>query len=60
MTRTWKLAALGLLSIPLLFAQSATIDDFFRDFTADWIRHDPNLATRARYFTGAEQDRLER
>jgi uncharacterized protein (DUF885 family) len=37
-----------------------TIDDFFRDFTAEWVRNDPDLATRARYFTGAEQDRLER
>jgi uncharacterized protein (DUF885 family) len=36
------------------------IEDFFRDFTADWIRHDPNLATSARYFSGDEQDRLER
>jgi uncharacterized protein (DUF885 family) len=36
------------------------IDDFFRDLTADWIRHDPSLATRANYFTGEEQDRLAR
>src|ERR1700733_8854135 len=36
------------------------IEDFCRDFTADWVRHDPNLATSARYFTGDEQDRLER
>lgn len=41
-------------------AQSPSIDDFFRDFTADWIRHDPNLATSTRYFTGDEQDRFER
>jgi uncharacterized protein (DUF885 family) len=39
---------------------TGTIDDFFRDFTADWIRHNPNLATSTRYFTGDEQDRLER
>ena len=36
------------------------IEDFFRDFTADWIRHDPNLATGTRYFSGDEQDALER
>jgi uncharacterized protein (DUF885 family) len=36
------------------------IDDIFRDFTAEWLRNDPDLATRARYFTGEEQDRLER
>ena len=38
----------------------SSIDDFFRDFTADWVRHDPNLATLTRYFTDDEQDRLER
>jgi uncharacterized protein (DUF885 family) len=37
-----------------------TVDDVFRDFTADWVRGDPNLATATRYFTGDEQDRLER
>ncbi len=31
-----------------------SIDDFFRDLTADWVRHDPSLATGARYFTGDE------
>src|SRR5580658_3358400 len=36
------------------------IDDFFRDLTEDWIRHDPSLATRANYFTGDERDRLAR
>ena len=37
-----------------------TIADFFREFTDDWVRHDPGLATATRYFSGAEQDRLER
>jgi len=36
------------------------IDDWFRDFTTEWVRNDPSLATRARYFAGEEQDRLER
>jgi hypothetical protein len=31
-----------------------SIDDFFRDFTADWVRHDPDLAVYARYFSGNE------
>jgi len=46
----------------LVLAQNSpqTIDDFFRDFTAEWVRHDPNLATSSRYFSGEEQDRLER
>jgi uncharacterized protein (DUF885 family) len=46
----------------LVLAQNSpqTIDNFFRDFTADWVRRDPNLATSSRYFLGDEQDRLER
>src|SRR5215469_8775687 len=40
--------------------QQSGIDAFFRDFTADWVRHDPDLATRTRYFSGEEQDRFER
>jgi uncharacterized protein (DUF885 family) len=40
--------------------QQSNIDDFFRDFTSDWVRHDPELATRTRYFSGEEQDRFER
>ena len=39
---------------------SANINDFFRDFTAEWVRGNPNQATASRYFTGDEQDRLER
>src|SRR5579863_7500705 len=37
-----------------------TIEDFFSDFTAEWVRADPNLATSTRYFSGDEQARLER
>src|ERR1700722_12726099 len=44
------------------FAQTSArnIDDFFSEFTAEWIRINPGLATSLRYFTGEEQDRLER
>jgi uncharacterized protein (DUF885 family) len=52
--------ALFLLSALALPAQQRTIDDFFRDFTAEWVRGNPNAATSERYFTGEEQDRLER
>jgi uncharacterized protein (DUF885 family) len=48
---------LALVSLP---AQQRSIDDFFRDFTDEWVRGNPSLATSARYFTGEEQDRLER
>ena len=60
-------AALGLAPLAnTVFAQAPapapgrTIDDFFREFTDDWVRRDPELATSTRYFTGAEQARLER
>lgn len=36
------------------------VDDFFRDFTDDWVRHDPGLATGTRYFTGDTADQLAR
>jgi uncharacterized protein (DUF885 family) len=41
-------------------APERTIDDFFNAFTDEWVRYDPDLATGARYFSGDEQDRLER
>ena len=41
-------------------AQLRSIDDFFRDFGAEWARGNPNSAVSSRYFTGDEQDRLER
>jgi uncharacterized protein (DUF885 family) len=41
-------------------AGGRSIADFFREFTDDWVRHDPDLATSSRYFSGVEQDRLER
>jgi uncharacterized protein (DUF885 family) len=53
-------AAAFFLLIPALPGQQPNIDNFFRDFTAEWVRGNPNLATGARYFTGEEQDRLER
>ena len=53
-------AAALLLLAPLLPGQQPNIDDFFRNFTAEWVRGNPNLATSSRYFTGEEQDRLER
>src|SRR5262245_11888933 len=47
---TWPMAA------P---AQQQDIGKFFDDFSAEWVRRDPDLATAIRYFSGAEQDRLE-
>src|SRR5207253_4569385 len=59
--RLFKVAVLAALLIPLSIpAQPRSIDDFFRDFSAEWVRHDPFLATFTRYFAGQEQERLER
>jgi uncharacterized protein (DUF885 family) len=40
--------------------QGRTISAFFDDFSAEWMRRRPHQATATRYFTGAEQDRLDR
>ena len=56
---------------PIVIAQAATpqvrpdtrtrtVDDFFRDFTTEWVRTNPDLARQTRYLAGEEQDRLER
>jgi uncharacterized protein (DUF885 family) len=50
----WTLAAPALAQQP-----KQNIASFFDSFTAEWVRRDPDLATATRYFSGAEQDRLE-
>ena len=40
--------------------QARSVDSFFDDFSADWMRRRPSEATRSGYFTGEEQDRLDR
>jgi uncharacterized protein (DUF885 family) len=40
--------------------QERSVDAFFAEFTDRWVRNDPDLATATRYFTGDEQQRLER
>jgi uncharacterized protein (DUF885 family) len=59
MARMTVTAAAALLLTSTLGTQQRNIDDFFRDFTAEWVRGNPNLATSSRYFRGEEQDRLE-
>jgi uncharacterized protein (DUF885 family) len=39
--------------------QPSSLDDFFRTYTDEWVRSNPNQAIQSRYFTGAEQDALE-
>lgn len=52
--------ALTLLLICSKPSPAQTVEAFFNDFTAEWIRGDPNLATSLRYFQGEEQDQLDR
>src|SRR5262245_8861021 len=40
-------------------AQQRDIGKFFDEFTDEWVRRDPDLATAIRYFSGAEQEALE-
>ena len=51
--------ALAAAAAPRLPAQDRSIGDFFRNFTDEWVRGNPNQAVAARYFSGPEQDRLE-
>ena len=58
-------AALAMLAAAMpVRAQPAqanpAIDSFFADYTKEWLRLDPGLATRTRDLSGAEQDLLER
>src|SRR3970040_1718264 len=52
------LTAATLTSVPA--AQEPGADAFFEEFSAKWVRQDPDLATATRYFTGPEQEQLER
>jgi uncharacterized protein (DUF885 family) len=61
MARRLLTATAILLCAALLPAQQQrSVDDFFRDFTAEWVRGNPDQAAGTRYFTGEEQRRLER
>ena len=53
---------LALLGAAAASAQpgSQSVDDFFRDFTDEWVRRNPNQAVFTQYFEGAEQDALSR
>ena len=53
--------SLSVSTEPARSAQSpSSIDDFFGEFTDEWIRADPNQAVRNQYFDGDEQAALSR
>jgi len=41
-------------------AAERSLADFFRGFTDEWVRGNPNQAAATRYFSGEEQAALER
>ena len=47
------------LAVSLAHAQSQPIEEFFENFTDEWVRANPNLAISTGYFTGEEQRLLE-
>ena len=63
--RPLRASAAGAASVALftmaigVAGQGRTVDGFFEEFSSDWVRRRPNQATQSRYFTGAEQDRLD-
>ena len=62
--RCWLLLCLCALTWPAIApaqerGSDRNLESFFDEFTAEWVRRDPDLATATRYFSGAEQDRLE-
>ena len=60
MTRSLWLFVLCVFAFATPSAQPRSIDDFFRTISDGWVRMNPNLAVATRYFSGEEQDRLER
>lgn len=59
-TSRWLLLCVWAFTVPALAQQpKQDIGHFFDSFTDEWVRRDPDLATATRYFSGAEQDRLE-
>jgi uncharacterized protein (DUF885 family) len=60
MNQTAVTALLLLAAVVTSPAQPRSIDDFFRDFTNEWVRLNPNQAASTRLFTGEEQRQFER
>ena len=53
-------ATILVLTVIDIGGQGRSIGAFFDDFSAEWMRRRPSQSTASRYFTGAEQDRLDR
>jgi uncharacterized protein (DUF885 family) len=60
MKRTLIAALLLIATIASGSGQQRSIDQFFRDFTNEWVRQNPNQAASTRLFSGDEQRQFER
>jgi uncharacterized protein (DUF885 family) len=58
--KTLRLCALLLALSPSLRAADPSLDAFFERFAAEWMGADPQDATTQQYFSGPEQDALDR
>lgn len=54
-----RLVVVALLAAVPAQAQQRTINEFFEAFTDEWMRFNSDAAAATRYFTGAEQERME-
>ena len=52
--------ACGRTDAPPPAADLAGFDAWAEGFAQEWVRTSPQMATRAQYFTGAEQDAIDR
>ncbi len=55
-----RLFFVALLAAAPAQAQVPPINEFFDAFTDEWMRFNTDAAAGTRYFTGAEQERVER
>jgi uncharacterized protein (DUF885 family) len=60
MKRLWSVLIICLGVSGLLRAQPSPLHAFFDNFTTEWMRGNPDQAIATRYFTGDEQQALDR
>ncbi len=59
MQRFLVVFALFLAWVSVVPAAVVNLKEFFDRFTKEWVKAEPELATRTQYLSGAEQDRLD-
>jgi len=60
MSKSTRLLLLLVFLVPCLRAADPAFDQFAEKLAADWVRAEPQAATTLQYFSGAEQDALDR